>query len=345
MAPETFEVRALAVRDSFEKLTKLLHAAYAPLAAQGMNFTAATQTATDTARRASQGQCFVALQRGKLVGTVTVSGPYDDVTGAWTATAEIFREPNTAHFHQFAVQPELQGKGLGRLLITSCEDWAKERHFKSMALDTAEPAAALRALYRRLGYRECGHVQWPDKAYRSVLMRKPLFRSPLRGQLQAMAAYHQWATARLIGALAAWSDAVYAADGAGRKVHSALNRWLAGEEGLWWPRIAAGESPMLDPEAEFESDRQALCERLLTRSAAWSTQIECRSDEQLHGMLSFDRVTGEPVDLPLASLLLHVFNRATELRGEVRARLQDAGVAVPPLDLVWMVYEEATANE
>lgn len=340
MSTPAFEVRALAVRDSFEQLTKLLHLAYAPLAEKGLNFTAATQTTADTARRAAEGQCFVALLRGKIVGTVTVSGPYDEVTGSWSRTVDLFREPNTAHFHQFAVLPELQGQGLGRLLITACEDWAKERHFTSMALDTAEPAASLRALYRRLGYRECGQVEWPGKTYRSVLMRKALYRSPLRGQVQAMAAYHRWASVRLLRALDDWPDAAYAT-AEGRKVHAALNRWLAGEEGLWWPRFVDGQSPRLDPAHEVEADRTALRERLLTRSAAWSGQIDGWSDEQLHGMLSFDRITGEGVDLPFASMLLHVFNRATELRGEIRARLLDAGVTVPPLDLVWMVYEES----
>jgi hypothetical protein len=47
----TLQIRPLAARDSLDGITDLLHRAYAPLAASGMNFTAATQTGGDTQTR------------------------------------------------------------------------------------------------------------------------------------------------------------------------------------------------------------------------------------------------------------------------------------------------------
>ena len=134
------DIRPLAARDSFEALTTLLQRAYAPLAAQGMNFTAATQSAALTRRRAAEGQCFVAVSAGEIVGTVTVCGPYDMDSAPWTADVPWFRERDTAHFHQFAVDPRLQRQGVGRRLVAACEHWARKGGYRRMALDTAEPA-------------------------------------------------------------------------------------------------------------------------------------------------------------------------------------------------------------
>ena len=46
-----------------------------------------------------------------------------------------------------------------------------------LALDTAEPALALRRRYERRGYVTVGQVQWQGKTYASVLMAKPLHRA------------------------------------------------------------------------------------------------------------------------------------------------------------------------
>ena len=85
-----------------------------------------------------------------------------------------FTRPGVACVHQFAVDPQLQGGGLGRALMARAEQWAREHGFHELALDTAEPATHLVAFYARLGYRPVGHVQWQGKAYRSVVMSKAL---------------------------------------------------------------------------------------------------------------------------------------------------------------------------
>ena len=93
--PTNTLIRPLAARDSLKDLTALLHRAYAPLAEQGLNFTAAKQTAATTRKRAAEGQCFVAVAGHELVGTVTVCGPYDVETAPWAAEVPWFREPDT----------------------------------------------------------------------------------------------------------------------------------------------------------------------------------------------------------------------------------------------------------
>ncbi|ODU96570.1 MAG: hypothetical protein ABT20_19005 [Rubrivivax sp. SCN 70-15] len=75
MDSQDIVIRPLAARDSIDALTRLLHRAYAPLLADGLDFPAATQPAEVTARRAAEGQCFVAERNGELLGTITVCGP------------------------------------------------------------------------------------------------------------------------------------------------------------------------------------------------------------------------------------------------------------------------------
>jgi hypothetical protein len=79
-----------------------------------------------------------------------------------------------AHLHQLAVDPAVQGQGLGDRLVAACEQWAAQRGRGGLALDTAAPAAHLRQRYARLGYQEVDEVQWEGKRYRTVLMLKAL---------------------------------------------------------------------------------------------------------------------------------------------------------------------------
>lgn len=161
--------------DSLAALTTLLHRAYAPLAAAGMNFTAATQTEDMTARRMDGARTWVAVQDdGTLVGTVTAAGPFDPNTQGWAHALPWFYRDDVAHFHQYAVDPGCQGQGIGAALLAAAEAWARDGGHHAMLLDTAEPAAALRRRYARAGYADVAFVQWQGKAYRSVVMVKPL---------------------------------------------------------------------------------------------------------------------------------------------------------------------------
>jgi GNAT superfamily N-acetyltransferase len=161
-------VRPLAATDSLETITALLHRAYAQLAAIGLNYTAVDQKVEVTRKRFDGGQGFVAIKNDALVGTIVVQPSKPQ------SPCEYYRRDGVASMHQFAVEPALQSDGIGRTLIAACEHWARENGFEEIALDTAEQATHLIALYSRLGYAHCGYVQWDGKVYRSVVMTKRL---------------------------------------------------------------------------------------------------------------------------------------------------------------------------
>jgi uncharacterized damage-inducible protein DinB/GNAT superfamily N-acetyltransferase len=343
MTTHRIEIRPLAARDSFDELTRLMHLSYAPLAAAGLNFSAATQTPDVTARRAAEGQCFVAELDGEIVGSVTACGPYADGEAPWAASVPWFRDRDTAHFHQFAVHPALQGQGLGRRLVAACERWALQRGYRRMALDVAEPAAELRALYARLGYADVGQVHWQGRTYRSAIMQKSLDRSPLREQLQTMARYNLWATKTLYPHVDALPEADYRRD-AGlffKSVHGTLNHLLVGEHLLWRRRFAEGASPQVALDAEVEPDRSRLRERLVDGALSWLPLLEVWPESRLHGTLQYMRMNGQSVSLPFAAALSHVFNHGTHHRGQVTAAITAMGHPCPEIDLVRMLQQES----
>lgn len=162
------ELRPLHRGDSVDELTELLHRAYASLAAGGMRYLASHQSPRMTRKRIKKGECFVALDGGRIVGTITLVPP------GKTAGTPHYDRRDVASFHQFAVDPALQGRGLGARLLALVERRAVELGARELAFDTSEHAAALIAFYGRRGFRFVEHCRWKSVNYRSVVMSKPL---------------------------------------------------------------------------------------------------------------------------------------------------------------------------
>lgn len=183
MTTDDICIRPVGPGDSIDELTALLHRAYARLGAMGLNYTAVDQSPEVTRRRIEGATCYVAIGgTGRLCGTVIVYPPAagafsdDDLLAAQRSGdgAAWLKQPGIAHLGQFAVDPDLQGQGLGARLMKTAEEKARSLGAREIALDTAEPAHHLVALYRRRGYRHVGYAQWTGKTYRSVIMSKSL---------------------------------------------------------------------------------------------------------------------------------------------------------------------------
>ena len=149
-------------------LTALLHRAYAPLAAQGLRYMATHQSDGVTRQRVDEGECFVAVADGTICGTIVFKDTVRTRGCPW------YDRDDVASFGQFAVEPDLQARGLGRRLLSLVEDRAAATGAREIALDTAEPATHLVGWYGRLGYCFIGHAQWRHTNYRSVIMSKTL---------------------------------------------------------------------------------------------------------------------------------------------------------------------------
>ncbi|MBO0899329.1 GNAT family N-acetyltransferase [Cellulomonas sp. zg-ZUI222] len=175
-APEDLVLRPV-TPDDVPALTRLLHDAYADLAARGLNFTGATQDEATTARRSlGVGASWVLVDAaGGLAGTITATSPPGRGIKALT---DLALEPDRVWLNQLAVRPDLRARGLATYLWGVLREWSLARGMRSVGLDTAEPAAPLRAMYRRWGFVDADVVQWPGKTYRSVVMLHSLERAP-----------------------------------------------------------------------------------------------------------------------------------------------------------------------
>ena len=165
---ENILIREFRDDDSIQRLTELLHAAYAPLAARGFRYLATHQDDSVTRDRLRSGISFVAELDGELVGTVTLRPPQKESSCAW------YLQPGVWTFGQYAVRPDLQGQGLGRRMFDLVEDRARKEGAAELALDTADGAVELQRWYEELGFRPVQHVSWDDTNYRSVVLSKPL---------------------------------------------------------------------------------------------------------------------------------------------------------------------------
>jgi predicted N-acetyltransferase YhbS len=158
-------------RDSYERLTQLLNAAYRRLADMGLNYVAATQDAEITRRRVGlASRCFVACDdAGNVVGTICYySASRGEHGPAWYERADV------GHFGQFAVSPDLQGSGIGSALLAAVEAEAVAEGKAELSCDTAEPTRHLFEYYGKLGFRAVGGHRWSHAGYESVILSKTL---------------------------------------------------------------------------------------------------------------------------------------------------------------------------
>lgn len=156
-------------RDSWERLTSLLHRAFAPLAGVGLHCQCADQDAGATRERARAGECFVSVCHGQVVGTMTLEPHAPD------SPCEHYRRHGVATLHQFAVEPSCQNKGVGRAMLAFAARWAAAHGSMQLALDTPLPANHLLEYYRGQGFSLVDVVRFPGRGYDSAVFSRPTF--------------------------------------------------------------------------------------------------------------------------------------------------------------------------
>ena len=163
-------VRLYQPSDNIPQLTNLLHRAYAKQVAMGLKPLAGRQDDETTLRRVQSGECYLAVQSPgqKIVGTILFHEVEDAKGPPW------FQNPQVDSFSQFGVDPDLQGHGIGQLLLDKCESRALECGSTELALSMAEPDADLMKYYAKRGYRFIEIWQWPYTNYRSAILSKTL---------------------------------------------------------------------------------------------------------------------------------------------------------------------------
>lgn len=80
--------------------------------------------------------------------------------GRLLASAHVERQGESGYFGMFAVDPALQGGGLGKAMLAEAERLAREQwHCRAMRMTVIEQRPELIAWYQRRGYRRTGEYQ------------------------------------------------------------------------------------------------------------------------------------------------------------------------------------------
>jgi uncharacterized damage-inducible protein DinB len=157
-----------------------------------------------------------------------------------------------------------------------------------------------------------------------------------------LARHHVWATRRLYEHVDALPEADYRRD-AGlffRSVHGTLNHLLVADD-VWYMRFAESQWLQLALDAELETDRARLRDRLQSGVARWEPLIAQCPPARFDATLEYTTTKGVEMSLPFAATLGHVFNHSTHHRGQITAAITAMGHACPELDLVRMLQAEA----
>jgi RimJ/RimL family protein N-acetyltransferase len=74
-----------------------------------------------------------------------------------------WQSTNPIVIHSLMINPNLQGKGTGTRFVQQCEDYAREKGYKSIRLDAFSGNPAAIHLYEKLGYQRRGSVFFTSK--------------------------------------------------------------------------------------------------------------------------------------------------------------------------------------
>lgn len=168
-------VRLMSHRDSISEITALLHRAYAGQMAMGLQPLAGRQDDATTKKRCGSGECYLAVtktggsrSKEKIVGIILFHEMEDETSPPW------FRNKFVDSFSQFAVDPDMQGLGIGQMLLETVERRAGECGATEIACSMADPDEGLKKFYLKRGYRLVEYWQWPYTNYRSAILSKSL---------------------------------------------------------------------------------------------------------------------------------------------------------------------------
>ncbi len=157
----SIQVRLVRLSD-IPALRKLLNSAYKKLADMGLNFNASFQDEELTANGILDGRTFILEIKGKLIGTMKLRN------------RNVLDDRPCLYLGCFAVDPEMQGQGLGLYLLKLAEKLAEREGCRSIQLDTAQSAYHLVKFYQDYGFKIMKPTYYEGKTYCSWILEKSL---------------------------------------------------------------------------------------------------------------------------------------------------------------------------
>lgn len=153
-----------------------------------------------------------------------------------------------------------------------------------------------------------------------------------------LARYNAWANARLFAACAAVSDAERRKKRGTASMHSALTEVLAVDM-LWFGRIEGKDYGITSLDVVLHDDFAELTAARTAFDRHIIDVVDTLKAETLEKILPYVNITGEAMEQPVLLILGHVFNRQTNLRGQVHEMLVLAGNTPASIDVIYYLLE------
>ncbi len=109
----------------------------------------------------SRKELFVLELQDMIIGCIAITPLMDEeyISVEWLTPNE-----NNIYIHRLAIDPEYQGKGYARKLMTFAENYARENKYISVRLDTFSQNNRNQTFYEKRGYQKLGDVYFPKQS-------------------------------------------------------------------------------------------------------------------------------------------------------------------------------------
>jgi uncharacterized damage-inducible protein DinB len=158
---------------------------------------------------------------------------------------------------------------------------------------------------------------------------------------QLMARFNGWVNEQLYETVATLSEADYRADRGlfFGSIHCTLNHLLAVDH-LWTGRIEGVDRGVGALDQVLYDEFAALRRARRDEDGHLIALVEGLDDEALGRPVTYRRMIGEGEQTTRCDhILLTLFNHQTHHRGQLHAALTQAGVSLPPLDVIFYLEE------
>lgn len=148
---------------SWDTISNVLQKAHKNNEEKGFVQKTANISGKEIEERVRSGQCFVAMDGDKIVGTLSVAHKYKK---SWFVKGEVL------YYMLLGILPEYQGRGIYSKLIAAREEYAKTHNFEVTYMYTSENNKKMQQLAQKEGFHFVSYSVSSKTNYYSVVMAK-----------------------------------------------------------------------------------------------------------------------------------------------------------------------------
>ena len=136
----------------------MIEAAIKTMEAQGIHqWDELYPTREDFAKDITNDTLYTVTEERRLIAIYTISTEYDPeyLNAEWECSEE-----TACIIHRLCVSPEVQNRGIGKIILNHIENQLQNKGFESVRLDVFSENPYAISLYKKNGYIRVGYANW-----------------------------------------------------------------------------------------------------------------------------------------------------------------------------------------